>query len=563
VKKILSICVLGASIILLPISAPAKIPYAKRSLTSCSGFISNDEIGKLFAAYEAQLPELARAFSIGTSVDGREIWALVLSANPAEESAEPEIRIVGGIHGNECMSVELVVELAEHVIGSYGDDSFFSEIVDRTQITFVPVVNPDGYSTDTASRENANGIDLNRNFGFAWIGHGPSPFSEPEVKALRDLSLDMSFVLGISYHTVADYVNSPWNYTPHHPPDEELFSEMGNAYAGDSGYQVVFGWDWYGIFGDLNDWSYGIGGTFDWTIEMRSDLDMEWSIHQAGIVRFLSFALRGVSGMVTDLETGEPIYSRIDVEPEGAPVFTDPDVGDYHRILLPETYSLTATAPGYESKTVQAVDVPNDDLIVVDFALEPKPTKSNDYAFQVAEMTLPREIDIEFESVEYLNDTLVWDALGPPDRWVYSLSPGGSITLDMGADSWIGDVDGPDLVVVSGTLSDDPVRVLVAQNLDGPFRLAASGSGDVEVDIGLTEFQTIRYVRVVDDGNGPFNDELAGYDLDAVVNITRAPYVPLPPINEVEYTPGGCQCRTGVQAGGISFIDLAATLITF
>lgn len=547
---------------LMPTQALAKLPRPGRALTTCEGFTTYDEIGELFAAYEADFPEIARAFSAGVSVDGRDIWALLVSANPDEESDEPEIRVVGGIHGNECMSVELVARLAEAIVGSYGDDQLISDLIDGSEIVLVPLINPDGYSSETATRENSNGIDLNRNFGFAWVGRDDKPFSEPETRAIRDLSIARSFNLGISYHTVANYVNSPWNYTPIHPPDDELFTRMGEAYALDSGYQVVFGWDWYGIFGDLNDWSYGARGTFDWTIELRSDLEMEWSTHESGVLEFLSFALRGVSGTVTDTETGEPLLARIEVEPEGAPIFSDPDVGDYHRILLPGTYSLTAFAPGFEPKTIGAVDVPEQGIVEVDFELERKPTESNEYAFQVVEMTLPREIGFEFENTAYLNDTLAWDALGAPDRWFYAMSPGGSVTLDMGAAGTIGDVEGPDLVVVSATLSDDPVDILLSENLDGPFRFAASGSGDVEVDIAAADLQAIRFVKVTDRGDGRFNDEFAGYDLDAVVDITRAPYAPLPPIEEpIDYTPGGCMCTITAAPSEEGLLDLMATLL--
>ena len=173
-----------------------------------------------------------------------------MSAEPLVESAEPEIRIVGGIHGNECMSVDIVLEIIEMLVTGYGDDPSITELLDSSEIVFVPLANPDGYSRTPARRSNAKGVDINRNFGFAWLGEGESPFSEPETDAIRSLSQGASFTVGLTYHTVDKYVNSPWNYTPHHPPDEQLLEAMGMHMRATRDTDRVFGWDWYDIYGD-------------------------------------------------------------------------------------------------------------------------------------------------------------------------------------------------------------------------------------------------------------------------------------------------------------------------
>ena len=144
--------------------------------------------------------------------------------------------IIGSIHGNECMGAALVLETIEWLLDGYGDDDLATELIDGTEIVFVPLVNPDGYADEPAHRGNANGVDLNRNLGFAWLEEGDGPFSEPETQALRAMGDDASFTLGLSYHTVANYVNGPWNYTPQHPRDEALVQAMGDAYAAVFGF---------------------------------------------------------------------------------------------------------------------------------------------------------------------------------------------------------------------------------------------------------------------------------------------------------------------------------------
>ena len=77
-------------------------------------------------------------------------------------------------------------------------------------------------STRTASprgtRQNAHGVDLNRNFPAMWqpIGHpgstyyaGPRPFSEPETRAARDLIRRIHPQVTVWFHQHMDVV---WAY---------------------------------------------------------------------------------------------------------------------------------------------------------------------------------------------------------------------------------------------------------------------------------------------------------------------------------------------------------------
>ncbi len=533
------------SLITISSTAKSKDLFVPRSLTSCADFISVEEIGFEFAEIERVHEDIAHSFQIGTSVQGRPIYAITLSSNPQTKSMGPKIRIIGGIHGNECMGVEITMLFVRRLINAYNNDPFYTRLLDNAEISIIPVLNPDGYSAEYATRNNADNVDLNRNLHFAWTDGGPFPFSEPETKAFRDFSEDNVFSLGISYHTVANYVNAPWNYTPHHPPDKDLLQAIGNAYANDSDFFAVFGWDWFNIQGDINDWSLGVNGTFDWTLELMSDTDNQWSINEQGLRGFLSFAFQGIHGIVTDADTGIPLRARIEIFPSGAPVFTEKESGNYNRILLPGIYDVVAVAQGYKTLTIKSIEVKEDAMAGANFELI-RDKENASYAFKVAGMTLPRPIPTsEFVANNpYLNATLVWNTLGPPDGKFYSLSsngqnvdsdeivtdlthPIGSITLDMGIDTYVIDQLGADLKVVSGTESNDPAAVLVAEDLDGPFVLASQSVGSIDVDIHGTGLKKIRYVRIVDLGSAPFNDSFSGYDLDAVINLTTNNNLPI------------------------------------
>jgi hypothetical protein len=499
---------------------------SSQALSSCFGFPTHAEVGDALDGFEASYPELARTFSLGLSVEGRVIWGLLVSADPDAESAEPEILVVGATHGNECLTVPTVLDLIEWLLDGYGDDSVATDLVDGAEIVFVPLLNPDGYARPIADRENANGVDLNRNYGFGWRDPhgGTDPFTEPETRALRTLVEGSSFTVGLSYHTIADFLSGPWNYHPHNlPADEDLFAAMGQAYAGDSGYIVTPGYDsWAGpTSGDQNDWLLGTRGTLDWTIELRSDTEPETDLHRAGFVAFARFAFTGVTGTVADADTGWPLEARIEFAPEGVPFFTDAELGDFHRPLLPGTYELTVFSQGYEPSTISDVEVLEGEATDLELVLEPAAPGTAAAAFAVNEMTIP--FRIPSDTAAYENETRAWHALGRSDGRFYSISDDGSITVDMGETTPVLDVEGADLEVVSGTGSDDPVEVLVADTQDGPFVAVATGVGDLEIDLAGSGFDAVRYVRVASVGGGSGIDFVGpepGYDLDAVVNLS-------------------------------------------
>ncbi|MCD4733602.1 T9SS type A sorting domain-containing protein [bacterium] len=356
---------------------------------------------------------IAKIVDVGTSVEGRHLRCIVISDNVATEEYEPEVRVIGTIHGNEEIANEVVLYLAERLLTDYGTDSAVTEMVDGMEIWLQPLVNPDGYVA--SRRSNNNSVDLNRNLSYHWNGsdYEPHPFSQPETKALADYSggdeqyvpdnvEDNTFVLGLTHHSGAVCLNYVWNYQYTDAADKahvwhnlcqdysdgcedsSYYSNLDGGYDnyGD-GYQwydymdaICEGAEWYPTHGDVNDWSYGERGCLDTTVELsdgqgggfpEGDIIDFCDANYYGQMAYLEYADDGLHGTVKD-GAGVPVLCTITVDSRTeAFMYNDPTViGDYWLPLDDGTYDVTFSADGYTPQTFEDVVVTGDTTTPID-----------------------------------------------------------------------------------------------------------------------------------------------------------------------------------------------------
>lgn len=115
---------------------------------------------------------ITRLYSIGTSVEGRELYVMEITKNPGKHSPEkPEVKYIGNMHGNEVVGREMLLLLLRYLCENYGTDKRVTRIVETVRLHILPSMNPDGYEISKENdvygikgRANAKGVDLNRNF---------------------------------------------------------------------------------------------------------------------------------------------------------------------------------------------------------------------------------------------------------------------------------------------------------------------------------------------------------------------------------------------------------------
>jgi len=136
-------------------------------------------------------PVVHRQLVIGHSVRGRPIIATALG----DPDASRRGLVVGCIHGDESAGTAIARRLESVATPK------------QALLWVIEDLNPDGAAAGT--RQNANGVDLNRNFPWHWraLGRrgdlqysGPRPLSEPESRIARTLILKLRPAVSIWFH---------------------------------------------------------------------------------------------------------------------------------------------------------------------------------------------------------------------------------------------------------------------------------------------------------------------------------------------------------------------------
>ncbi|HWO02515.1 MAG TPA: M14 family metallopeptidase, partial [Blastocatellia bacterium] len=296
-------------------------------------FHSYEETRTEFRALADSHPDLAQYVTLGTSFEGREIFALKITRGAAlDDASKPDALITGCHHAREWISVEAPVYFANQLINRYATDDQIRYLADHLQIWIVPIVNPDGLTYSQRSpndsldgvrlwRKNRRtfsfgnclssvGVDLNRNYPYQWriqgddacpdyctggkrcidddigasddpeneIYRGPSAASEPEVKAIKSLMDDPNhhFRAQLDYHNYSQLILYPWGYQELETPDASTLSSLAQQMSADMRaianqvYHPEQAIDLYATTGSSTDYAYGTNRVpAPFVVEMR------------------------------------------------------------------------------------------------------------------------------------------------------------------------------------------------------------------------------------------------------------------------------------------------------
>uniref|UniRef100_A0A3P8ZRK9 Carboxypeptidase Z n=1 Tax=Esox lucius TaxID=8010 RepID=A0A3P8ZRK9_ESOLU len=367
----------------------------------------------------AKCSHISRTYSIGRSVEGKDLLAIEFTDTPGvHELLEPEVKLVGNMHGNEVLGRQLLLYLAQYLCSEYLlGNRRIQTLVNTTRIHILASMNPDGYDLAaaeghelngwTVGRTNGQNLDLNRNFPDLTsilyrnrrirqfrTDHIPIPDSywfgkvAPETYAVMKWIRSVPFVQSASLHGGELVISYPFDFSRHiheermfsPTPDEQVFKQLARTYAdahasmADNNTErcgasfirsggIINGAQWYSFPGGMSDFNYLHTNCLEITVELGCDkfpaeveLYPEWLRNKEALLSFMESVHRGIKGVVKDEEGYGIKGASISVRGIRKDVTTAED-GDYWRLLNSGTYIVTASAKGY-SKVSKRIRLP-------------------------------------------------------------------------------------------------------------------------------------------------------------------------------------------------------------
>lgn len=309
-------------------------------------YYTYDEFTDLLTLLQTQHPDIFSYYSLTKTYEGRDVWLVKISDNVSVKEAEPQILFMGGVHGHERPGFQAVIYSLKSIVENYTkpamNESFtmrVRNIVDTTELFFIPMMNPDGIEAFTRKNCKPNncifgktyfrGVDINRNYDYNWEDANRHPFryiviprtwedlkillsgsttnylfertavrfplldclspfgkgyyrglrafSENESNAVRNFIEKNNVTLSVDYHIFGEVIGypQPWSYT--HSLDNSTFFSIVENISKINGYKIQQNFNWSNLSAGFGYWAYSNHGIFSFTIELCKSMEQNWN----------------------------------------------------------------------------------------------------------------------------------------------------------------------------------------------------------------------------------------------------------------------------------------------
>jgi len=344
--------------------------------------------------FQTNHPDKCEIITLGTLPSGRKI--MIAHLNNGTGEGKPKFLYTSTIHGDETTGWILMLRLIDYLLEN-PDEPEVQTVMNNIDLYIGPNANPDGTyhggnnTVNGATRENANGIDMNRNYADPHGSPHPDGYEyQTETQWFMDFAAEIPFVMGANYHGGAEVMNYPWDNTYTFHADDawyqmicheyaDLTHQVNPNYMNDYNNGITNGAQWYMIGGGRQDYMNGYAQCRELTIECSntklpsgSQLPNFWNYNKESIFAFMNQCLYGIHGTVTDKANNQPLNATITItnhDDAFSVVESHLPAGDYHRPIKGGTYDVTYACNGYYPQTF-TITVDDYETVIQDVQLE-------------------------------------------------------------------------------------------------------------------------------------------------------------------------------------------------
>ena len=346
-----------------------------------------------YEAYESMMyafatnhPDKCEIIELGTLPSNRKL--LIAHINNGSGAGKPKFLYTSTIHGDETTGWMLMLRWIDYLLENPTLPEC-ANILNNIDLYVGPNTNPDGTyhggnnTVNGATRYNANGVDMNRNYADPHGSAHPdgNPYAQ-ETEWMMQFAQDNNFVMGANYHGGAEVMNYPWDNTHTLHADDQWWQLVSLEYVSlcrqvSSNYMtdtysngITNGAAWYMIGGGRQDYMNGYAECREETIECSStkcpsgsQMPNFWNINKNSIFAYANQVLYGIHGTVVDAESKAPIggatVTLVGHDDQYSTVSTQLPNGDFHRPVKAGTYNVRITKNGYEPYETQVTVADN------------------------------------------------------------------------------------------------------------------------------------------------------------------------------------------------------------
>lgn len=398
-----------------------------------------------YSAYESMMyqfatdhPDMCEIIDLGTLPSNRKI--LIAHINNGSGAGKPKFLYTSTIHGDETTGWMLMLRWIDYLLENPTLPEC-ANIINNIDLYVGPLANPDGTyhggnnTVNGATRYNANGVDMNRNYADPHGGaHPDGEAYQQETLWFMQLAEENNFVMGANYHGGAEVMNYPWDNTHTLHADDAWYQLISQEYVAlcrqvSSSYMtdtyssgITNGAAWYMIGGGRQDYMNGYAQCREMTIECSStkkpsgsQMPNFWNINKNAIFAFANQVLYGIHGTVIDAVTQEPIgdatITLVSHDDQYSTVSTQLPGGDFHRPVKAGTYTVKVTATGYVPYETQ-VTVADGETVNLDIQLEIMTGVYADFSASATAVAVGGSVNFSDESLGYQINSWSWEFEG-------------------------------------------------------------------------------------------------------------------------------------------------------